>query len=358
MPAWWLTGIPMLEADRPKGRRMKRTVPPFRPRAASRDQGTGFRWSRPALYALALLVCALCASPRAHAAAYRDELTFLGRTTFLLREYALVVPVDLKRQTVPDGTFLEIKAWGAWNGKWVPYVYEPITVPGAGPEDVNDIVAKYRAMKPDAGLDVRKTADNSFLLKSEKGRSQFSLQAQGFVPRLTLDNPEGRLALGVTEGTLTVNGREMRGRVVSAIVAPMPHSDTSGRYGLYDHFTLQLSSGAVLVVYHSRTRPRFNVAAILGPDGAGDRQGRGVRVAWRKPFPDAESGRDVPTAWSIEIPELALKAEFEEWGRNLVRYKTDAGKTAVVSNVMVRGTVEVAASRLDAFGLNVHVQDE
>src|SRR5512147_1258698 len=41
--------------------------------------------------------------PAAEAAAYRDELTFLGRTTFLLREYALVVPVDLKRQPVQGG---------------------------------------------------------------------------------------------------------------------------------------------------------------------------------------------------------------------------------------------------------------
>jgi hypothetical protein len=309
-------------------------------------------------WALVAFGCVLSLAGHIEAAAFRDELTFLGRTTFLLREYALVVPVDLKRQPVQDGTFLEIKAWGAWNGKWVPYVYEPITVRGVGPTDVNDIVARYRQMKPDAGLDVRKDSDSAFFLRSEKGRSRFQLQTPGFTPRLTTDNPEGRIALGLSAGTLTVNGHVVSGRVVSVQVKPMPHSDASGRYGLYDHFTLQLSSGAVLVVYHSRTRPGFNLAAILNPDGTGDRQDRKVRVAWRKPSPDAESGRDVPTAWSVEVPELALKAELEEWGRNLVRYKTDAGKTAVVSNAMVRGMVEVGASRLDAFGLNVHVQDE
>jgi hypothetical protein len=309
-------------------------------------------------WALAVLGCLLSLSGQIEAAAFRDELTFLGRTTFLLREYALVVPVDLKRQPVQDGTFLEIKAWGAWNGKWVPYVYEPITVRGAGPEDVNDIVARYRQMKPDAGLNVRKGSDNAFFLRSEKGRSHFQLQTPESTPRLTTDNPEGRIALGLSGGTLTVTGHVVSGRVVSVHVTPMPYSDASGRYGLYDHFTLQLSSGAVLVVYHSRTRQGFNLAAIFSPDSAGDRQDRTVRVAWRKPSPDAESGRDVPTAWSVEVPALALKAELEEWGRNLVRYKTDAGKTAVVSNAMVRGTVEVGVSRLDAFGLNVHVQDE
>lgn len=296
--------------------------------------------------------------PAAEAAAYRDELTFLGRTTFLLREYALVVPVDLKRQPVQGGTFLEIKAWGAWNGKWIPYLYEPLTVPGAQPDDVNDIVARYRQMKPDAGLDVHKAADSAFLLKSEKGRSRFQIQAQAFTPRLTVDNPEGRLALGLSDGTLTVNRSEMPGRVVSVIVTPISRSDPTGRYGLYDHFTLQLASGAVLVVYHSRTRPGFNLAALLSPDGKDDRKGRTVTVLWRRPFHDEESGRDVPTAWSLEAPDVAAKADLEEWGRNLVRYKTDAGKTAVVSNVMVRGTVEIGGNQLEAFGLNVHVQDE
>jgi hypothetical protein len=313
---------------------------------------------RIAVWALATLTYVLSSSGHVEAAAYRDELTFLGRTTFLLREYAVVVPVDLKRQPVQDGTFLEIKAWGAWNGKWVPYVYEPITVKGAGPEDVNDIVARYRQMKPDAGLDVRKGSDNAFFLRSDKGRSHFQLQTPGFTQRVTTDNPEGRIRLGLSGGTLTVNGQDVSGRVVSVHVKPMPHSDASGRYGLYDHFTLQLSSGAVLVVYHSRTRPGFNLAALLSPDGTADRMVRTVRVAWRKPPSDAESGRDVPTAWSVEIPTLALKAEMEEWGRNLVRYKTDAGKTAVVSNAMVRGAVEVGGTRVDAFGLNVHVQDD
>ena len=66
----------------------------------------------------------------------------------------------------------------------------------------------------------------------------------------------------------------------------------------------------------------------------------------------------MPTAWSVGVPELGLRAELEEWGRNLVRYRTDAGKMAVVSNVMVRGTVEINGSRLNTFGLNAHVQDE
>lgn len=311
-----------------------------------------------AVWTLATLGCVLSLSGHIEAAAYRDELTFLGRTTFLLRDYALVVPLDLKRQAVQAGTFLEVKAWGAWNGKWVPYLYEPITVSGVAPDDVNAIMARFRQMKPDAGLDVRKGPDNAFLLRSEKGRSTFQLQTPAFSPRLTTNNPEGRIGLGVSDGTLTVNGRVMPGRVVSVGVTPMPHSDTSGLYGLYDHFTLQLPSGAAVVVYHSRTRPGFNVAAILTPDGRADRHGRGVQVVWQKPSPDAESGRDVPTAWSVGVPELGLRAELEEWGRNLVRYRTDAGKMAVVSNVMVRGTVEINGSRLDAFGLNVHVQDE
>ena len=53
-----------------------------------------------------------------------------------------------------------------------------------------------------------------------------------------------------------------------------------------------------------------------------------------------------------------VKADLTEWGRNLVRFTTDAGKTAVAVNLMVRGSVEVAGTRMEAFGLNVHVQDE
>jgi hypothetical protein len=70
------------------------------------------------LAVFALLSVALTGA--ASAAAYRDELTFLGKTTFMFREYALVVPLDLKRQPLPGEVFLEVKAWGAWNGSWVP----------------------------------------------------------------------------------------------------------------------------------------------------------------------------------------------------------------------------------------------
>jgi hypothetical protein len=128
--------------------------------------------------------------------------------------------VDLKRQPVADGTFLEIKAWGAWNGKWVPYVYEPITVRGAAPGDLNAIMARYREMKPDAGLEVWKGLDSAFRLRSERGRSRFQLQTPGSRPRLSTDNPEGRIELGLSDGTLTVNGSVVEGRVVSVHVTP------------------------------------------------------------------------------------------------------------------------------------------
>jgi hypothetical protein len=292
------------------------------------------------------------------AAAFRDELTFFGRTTYLFREYALVVPVDLKRQPVQAGTFLEIKAWGAWNGRWVPYLYEPITVPIVPSDDVNAILTQYRQMKPDATLDVRKEPDNAFLIASGKAGSRFQLWTPGFIPRLTAENREGSIRLGRAPGTLTLGGKGVTGQVAFVLVTPTPRSDPAGRYGLYDHFTLQLASGDVLVVYHSRNRPGFNLGAPLTTDGKSDRRTRETHVTWRKFFRDSESGRDVPTAWSVESFELALNAELEEWGRNLVRYRTDAGKTAVVSNSMVRGTVEIAGRNLDAFILNVHVQDE
>lgn len=317
------------------------------------------RRRRPGLGPALVLAWLLVALPgTAGAGAYRDELTFLGRTTFLLKEYALVVPTDLKRQPVAGGTFLEIKAWGAWNGRWVPYVYEPLTVPGVGPEDVNAIMAKYHSLRPDSNLTIRKGQDNGFLLRSEKGKSVFELKAQAASPGVTAENPEGRLSLGVADGTLTVRGDTIPGRVVRVVVTPGPRSDPSGLYGLYDHFTLQLASGAALVVYHSRSRPGFNLISLLTADVRGDRQSRNVAVGWRRATRDAESGREIPTGWSVESRELGLRADVEEWGRNLVRYKTPAGKRAVVSNVMVRGTVELGGTRLDAFGLNVHVQDE
>lgn len=305
-----------------------------------------------------LLSGMLALSGGAGAATYRDELTFLGRTSFLFREYALVVPVDVKRQPLPAEVFLEIKAWGAWNGSWVPYVYEPVDVPGAKPEDLNDIIHRYRNVTKDPHLDIRKATDNGFILTYAKAKTRFELRAKSFAPRVALENPEGRLSLGVTDGDLNVNGHAVRGRVVCVTITPGSASDPAGRYGLYDHFTLQLPSGASLVVYHSRNRPGFNLAALLTPDGKGDRQGRAVQVAWRKLWSDAESGREVPTAWTVEAPEVGLKADLEEWGRNVVRYKTDAGKMAVAVNVMVRGAVEIAGARMQVFGLNVHVQDE
>jgi hypothetical protein len=73
---------------------------------------------------------------------------------------------------------------------------------------------------------------------------------------------------------------------------------------------------------------------------------------------DAESGREIPRAWVVQVPDLRITADLEEWGRNLVRYKTDAGKVAVAVNVMVRGSVVIAGARMQVFGLNVHVQDE
>ncbi len=314
--------------------------------------------SRRALLVLIPVLGVLGLFARAEAAAYRDELTFLGRTTFLFREYALVVPVDVKRQPLPGEVFLEIKAWGAWNGSWVPYIYEPITVGGALADDLNGIIARYRQIKGETNLDVRKASDNAFVLNYDKGLTRFDMQTQGLVPRVTLENPEGRLALGVADARLNVNGHEVAGRVVSAIVTPGPRSDATGRYGLYDHISLQLPSGSILVVYHSRNRPGFNLAALLTPDGKGDRQTRKVQVSWQKLWRDQESGRDVPTAWAIEAPEVGIRADLTEWGRNLVRYKTDAGKTAVAVNVMVRGSVEVGGTRAEVFGLNVHVQDE
>lgn len=314
--------------------------------------------SRRTLWALIPLLGVLAVSTRAEAAAYRDELTFLGRTTFLFREYALVVPLDVKRQALPGEVFVEIKAWGAWNGSWRPYVYEPIDVPGANADDLNGIIARYRQIKGETGLDVRKAPDNAFVLNYEKGRTRFDMQTQGFVPRVTLETPEGRLALGVADAQLKVNGHEVSGRAIAAFIAPGPRTDPTGRYGLYDHFALQLPSGAILIVYHSRNRPDFNLAALLTPDGKGDRQTRKVQVSWQKLWRDQESGRDVPTAWAIEVPEVGIKADLTEWGRNLVRYKTDAGRTAVAVNVMVRGSVEVGGTWAEVFGLNVHVQDE
>ena len=313
----------------------------------------GRRWG----IAIALLA-GLGLAAQAETASYRDELTFLGRTTFLFRDYALVVPLDVKRQPLTGEVFVEIKAWGAWNGSWVPYIYEPITVPGVTPDDLNGIIARYRQLKPGAGLDLRKAADNSFGLNYEKGRTRFDLQTKGVAPRVVLENPEGRLALGVSDGTLNVNGHAVTGRVVSAFITPTPQSDATGRYGLYDHITVQLPSGASLLVYHSRNRPGFNLVALLTPDGKGDRQGRKVQVSWLKPGRDAESGREIPTAWSVQAPEVGVQADLEVWRRNLVRYKTDAGKMAVSVNSMVRGTVEVSGERLQVFGLNAHVQDE
>ena len=78
-----------------------------------------------------------------------------------------------------------------------------------------------------------------------------------------------------------------------------PRTDPTGRYGLYDHISLQLPSGSILVVYHSRNRPGFNLAALMTPDGKGDWQSRKVQVAWQKLWRDAESGREVPTAWAV-----------------------------------------------------------
>jgi hypothetical protein len=60
----------------------------------------------------------------------------------------------------------------------------------------------------------------------------------------------------------------------------------------------------------------------------------------------------------VEAPALGLKAELDDRGRNAVRYKTDAGKTGAAVNAMARGTVEIGGNRMQAYGLNVHVQDE
>ena len=294
----------------------------------------------------------------ATAAIYRDELTFLGRTTYFFRDYSLVVPLDVKRQQIPGEVFIEIKAWGAWNGSWIPYVYEPVDVPGAMADDLNSIIARYRQIKRDTGLNIHKGKDNSFALNYAKGRTRFGLETKAVVPRVVRENPEGRLMLGVTDARLNVNGHTVAGRVASVFITPGGRSDSTGRYGFYDHFTLQLPTGAILVAYHSRTRPGFNLAALLTVDGKGDLQSGRVQASWQKLWRDAESGREIPTAWAVQAPELGVRADLEEWGRNLVRYKTDGGKTAVFVNVMVRGSVDVAGNRMRVFGLNTHLQDE
>jgi len=177
------------------------------------------------------------------AAIYRDELTFLGRTTYFFRDYSLVIPLDIKRQQLPGEVFIEIKAWGAWNGSWIPYIYEPVDVPGAMADDLNSIIARYRQIKRDTGLNVHKGKNNSFALNYDKGRTRFDLETKGFVPRAIRENPEGRLMLGVTDAHLNVNGHVVVGRVASVFITPGDRSHSTGRYGLYDHFTLQFPSG-------------------------------------------------------------------------------------------------------------------
>lgn len=81
-------------------------------------------------------------------------------------------------------------------------------------------------------------------------------------------------------------------------------------------------------------------------------------MTWQRLWRDAESGREIPTAWIVQALELGLKADLEEWGHTLVRYNTDGGKTAMSLNVMVRGSVEVARNRMAVFGLITHVQDQ
>lgn len=67
-------------------------------------------------------------------------------------------------------------------------------------------------------------------------------------------------------------------------------------------------------------------------------------MTWQRLWRDAESGREIPTAWIVQALELGLKADLEEWGHTLVRYNTDGGKTAMSLNVMVRGSVEEHAT--------------
>jgi hypothetical protein len=105
-------------------------------------------------------------------------------------------------------------------------------------------------------------------------------------------------------------------------------------------------------------RPAFNLAALLTPDGKGDLQGRRVQVSWQKLGSHVVTPHRARAAWTVQAPELGVRADLEEWGRTLVRYKTDAGKTAVSVNVTIRGSVEVAGNRMTVFGLNTHVQDE
>ena len=312
----------------------------------------------PGAWAVFPLLVILAAAAGAEAATYRDELTFLGKTKYFFREYALVVPLDLKRQTLPGEVHLEIKAWGAWNGSWIPYIYEAIDVPGALPEDLNGIMARYRQVKRETHLDVQKGADNRFALRHEKDGSRFELRANAFTPRVELENPEGRLTLGMSDGELNLKGHQVSGRVVFGMLTPGREAQGSGRYGLYDHFTLQLPSGAVLVIYHSRNRPGYNLATLMTPDAKGDRQGRTVQVAWRNPWSDTETGRSVPAAWTVNAPEIGIKADLEEWGRNVSRYKTDTGKMAIFVSAMVRGSLELDGAKVQVFGLNTHVQDE
>ena len=134
----------------------------------------------------------LFTSPSVTAATYRDELTFLGRTTYLFRDYSLVIPLDIKRQQLPGEVFIEIKAWGAWNGSWVPYIYEPVDVPGAMADDLNSIIARYRQTKADTRLNVHKGKDNSFALNYQKERTRFELETKGFVPRVVREKQTDR----------------------------------------------------------------------------------------------------------------------------------------------------------------------
>jgi len=51
------------------------------------------------------------------------------------------------------------------------------------------------------------------------------------------------------------------------LYVPAERGWTCSRYGLYNHFTLQFPSGAILAVYHSVNRPGLNPAVLLLPDG-------------------------------------------------------------------------------------------
>lgn len=166
--------------------------------------------------------------------------------------------------------------------------------------DVND--AQLTANGPDFGYDIVLTADRPFVLHGDNG---YSIKSAGDQASYYYSQPfyEAAGTLHLPQGDVAVAGQAWLDREWSS--QPLADDQTG-----WDWFSLSFDNGAKMMGFQLRGNEVYTSATWIAPDGETTAFPDGAFTASPLESSDVD-GRDIPTSWSVRLPDMGVDVTIE-----------------------------------------------